>query len=654
MSSRAVRAALLAVALGMGLVALPPRAEAAEYAMRTQAEYEVQPGRGRVLVTVRVEFRNTTPNPPGRFSVFEIIDVAIHAGARRIEARDARGRLRVNEIRRRGLVRVSVVPRDGVRFRERTRFVLTYRIPDGAPGVRVGRSIASFGVWSFGTRGSVQVDMPGVYDVSVDGDPLAAERTATGWRLTSGRVDDPARWLAQVLAVGPASHETLTRDVPLESGTVALQVRAWPDDRAWGRRSLDLLADALPLLEREFGIPYPEGGPLVVEETVASAGAGLGEAQAGGPALLAAHDAPAFTLLHQAAHVWLSEELVADRWIAEGFASWAAAQVARQLDVAAPYDPVRRREALDEQRFPLVSWGAGESSAAQDAFAYAAAWAVAEELADRVGAAGLREAWGRIAAGIGPYDPTPAGDAPPTAATGPERPVDSPALLDQLEAVSGADLARIFGEWVLDEAATEVLAQRSAARRDYQALLAAAGTWGVPEPVRVEMEAWRFVAARQRIAESMEWLADRHALAQDARQVGLALPDRLRDRYRTNGGDAAARQELDAQAAVVETYGTALERATAQRDLLERVGLVGGPEPDQLLAQANAMFAEGDLRGAADASQAALSAMENARAQGIARVAAAVVLVLMLLALAYFLTRRRGSDAAAARYTAAP
>jgi hypothetical protein len=131
------------------------------------------------------------------------------------------------------------------------------------------------------------------------------------------------------------------------------------------------------------------------------------------------------------------------------------------------------------------------------------------------------------------------------------------------------------------------------------------------------------------------------------------VPERLRDRYRTAGGGPDARAELDAERAVVDDYIEALGIASAERDMLERIGLIGAADPDALLREASLLFAEGDLRGAADATHQVLAQLENARTQGIVRVAAAVALVVVLLALAFGLMRRRGVRTAS-DYTAAP
>ncbi|HEY7333206.1 MAG TPA: hypothetical protein VH859_09650 [Candidatus Limnocylindria bacterium] len=656
------RLAIVATWLLVGLLpGVVPPAYGAEYTMETHATYEVEPQRERVAVSVRVRFRNTTPNPSGEFSVFEVIDLALQPGATRITARDSRGALRVTETDRDGYVQASVRPRSAVRFRERATFTLSYRIPDGAaPGTRVRPSLVAFPAWSFGTSGSVTVNLPGSYEVSVAGDDLAAERSAAGWALDSGQIENPSRWVAQVVAAGEASREVVTRAVPLAGGTVDLQVRAWADDAAWGDRTLRLAADALPLIEGALGLPFPGVGPLVVEESVSASADLAGEPATEGTRLLAGYDQPPFTLVHQLGHVWLRPELVADRWITEGFASWAAARAAPELGgggIELPFDPERRRESLADDRFPLVSWGVGEATGAQDAFAYAASWAVAEEIVDAVGADALRLAWSRIAAGIGPYAPvSDDGTGQPPSPTRP--PLDSRALLDHLEAVADADLATLFAEWVYDDATVALLEDRAAARQSHARLLEAAAGWGAPDPVVVDLAAWRFESAQERISETLDWLVDRDRMYAAATETGLTVPQRLRDRYRTSGGSADARAELDAEQAIVDAYREAITASADERGMLERIGLLGGPEPDALLRDANALFAEGDLRGAADGVEEAMLRLEHAGTEGLVRIGAAVAVSAALIVLAWALLRRSRTrtlgERAGSDYTAAP
>jgi len=356
-------------------------------------------------------------------------------------------------------------------------------------------------------------------------------------------------------------------------------------------------------------------------------------------------------LLHQVAHLWLPATLVGDRWIREGFASHAAAQVAGTLDVDLPIDPARTARDRRDDAFPLVSWGVGEASGEQEAYAAAAAWAAADAIADAVGEEALRLAWQRMAAGLDGYRPP--FDAAPTAPVAATVPADSRHLLDQLDAVSEADVVPIFRRWILDEASTAQLSARRDARAAYAALEATAGAWGTPDPVRLALAGWRFDDARAAMAEATDWLTDRDALLAQIGAAGLVAPERLRAEYERGGGSESARRELDAEAAVVAAYVTAREHAAADRSPLEEVGLLGGREPDAMLAEAQTLFADGDLVGAADLSTSSTRRLERAATDGAVRLAAVAVLTGVLLLVGVRQARRRrttGTD----RYTARP
>jgi hypothetical protein len=640
------------------LAGLPPgqaqRVRAAEYSMETSASYAVAPDERLVSVSVEVTFENTTPDPAGQFSLFEVVDLALQPGASEVSAADGEGELRVDMAHRDGFLLASVHPRQGVRYQEQATFSVDYELADGAAvDLRIRPSLVAFPVWSFGTGGSVEVTLPDRYDVTVDGNDLEAERAGGSVVLASGHIEDPQAWLAHLLAVGPSSYTTLAAAVPLGSATVDLQVRAWADDEAWGNATLDLLSKALPLLEERIGLAYPQVGPLVVIESVGGAGEGYDDGTDEGTQLQAGYDQPPFTLVHQAAHAWYADQLASDRWIREGFASLAAGELADELAIEPAYDPAARRAELDGSAFPLVSWGAGESTPDQDAWAYAAAWDVAAQIADLVGPEGVQLAWRRIANDVGPYDPVsgepPAVGHPAT----PTTPADSRRLLDQLEAVSDADVAAVFATSIFDPDTTALLPARAEARAGLRELLDAADGWGAPEPVQVDLTAWRFDSAQQRISDARSWLTDRDALLAAAEETGLTVPQRLRDRYRTAGGGADAREELEAERAVVDRYREVLGRSNGERSILERLGLLGGPRPSALLSDANRLFAEGELRGAAEAVAAARMRLEHAATDGIVRIAAVLLVAVVLMFVAFRLVRRRRARPAS-DYTAAP
>ena len=634
---------VLATAAPGGLV---PRAAAAEYTLQTSVVYEVRPDDGMVGVTVQVTFTNTTPNPAGRFSVFEEIGLAVHDAAAEITASDEDGDLEVTLAPSDDDVNVATIQlRDELRFEESSELELRYTLGDSEdPQLRIRPTVVVFPAWGFGTASEVSVVIPSGYEVRIDGDPL----TESDGRLVSGAIDDPADWLALVTASRPAEYTTFESAVPLDGGTADLEVRAFADDEAWGERTLDVAERALPLLEEEIGLPYPHVGRLVLIESVASDASGFAEAANAGAEILVAFDQPPFTAIHQVAHVWLSPQLIEARWIREGMASEMAARVARELEIDPPYDPEEEATARADAAFPLDSWGSAQDPAAEG-YGHAASWAFVSDLVASVGPETMQTVLGRVASSVGPYADTEVEPEPPEDGATPQVALTSRSFLDHLETVHGADdLAERFAERVFADADVELLPARAEARAAFDDLIAASGGWGAPEQVRAAMERWSFDDAREQIAEAAAWLEARDVLLREMEAVGLSAPDRLQQAYRSFGGGAESRDELDAQRTVVETYTATAVDVDGERSLFDRVGLIGGPDPAEQLGLANGRFADGDLRGAVEAIGEAQRILASAEAGGVVRLVSAVLVVLILGTLAVLLFRRR------AAYTAAP
>jgi len=642
------RRLLAAVSVAVLLLPLthPSPANAAEYTMATVADYAVDPVAGSIAVTVSVTFTNTLPDPPGQISAFTHVDLAIQDGASAVAARDEAGPLAVAVKPGNGGQVASVTTRSRVRYNASASFTLTYQLLDGAAAdLHVRPDVVRFPAWGFGTSSQLAVRLPAGFDATADGDELTIAGDDSGVVLTSGPIADPGGWLAIVTAVPPPDYVTRSASVPLSSGTVDLQVRAWRSDTAWGERTLALLTGALPLLEEAIGLPYPRVGPLVVSEA-AGGEASTGALPSVNAELQVAFDASDFTLLHQAAHVWISDQLAADRWAREGLASHYSAVVAPGLGVEPPYDPDTRAADMAAEAKPLVEW-VGDAGPAADAYGYAASWALVDRISAAVGEPALASALRRIAAGLSAYDPA----QPDAEATDgrPYPPADTRHLLDQLSAVSTVDVTDLFREAAFGPDAAAELSQREAARAAYGSLLAAAGDWGAPSPVRAAMGEWRFEEAEAAITLASTWLTERDALIARAEAAGLVAPDRLRDRYVVSGGGPEAAAELDAETALVGAYSAVRTRTLAPRAPLDAIGLLLADDPRRLLAEAAESFGQGDLRGAAGTLDRLALQLDQASSDGAVRLAAGVVLLaLVALATAVALRRRSGSH-----YTAA-
>lgn len=646
---RARRAVALALAWVAVVVSTLPGfagpVRAADYTLQSTATYDVRPDDREIAVTVDLTFTNTTPDTDTAFSVFDELKLAIHDEATEVAASDADGDLEVAVAVEDDVNVATIQLRDEVRFEDEAKLQLTYTLPDtDDPQLRVRSALVVFPAWSFGTSGQVTVTIPTGYELRTDGDPLTEE----GGALVSGPIESPGEWLSLVTAVRPAEYTQLTATVPLQGGTADLLVRAFADDEAWGQATLELVTAALPLIEEEVGLPYPRIGQLILTESVAADASGFAEGSPGGNEILVAYDQPPFTALHEVAHVWLSAATVDARWIREGIASHVAAHVAGELDVALPYDPAAEADARAASAFPLDTWAPNGGPDAE-AYGYAASWRLINDLEAAAGDEAIRAVMARVAASVGPYElgeidpdpPTEGGETPTT-------PLTTHAFLDHLETVSDADVAPLFAERVLTPEDAALLEPRADARAAFDELAAAAGSWGAPDPVRAAMVAWSFEDASGQIDAAMAWLRERDALLARMEDAGLAAPDRLRQAYSAYGGGPEAQSELDAEREVVDEYTAAVEVVSAERSFVERIGLVGGPDPQAQLTVASGRFGDGDLRGATEAIAEAQRIVAAAETGGLVRLASVALLVAVLVVGAIILFRRRASYTARA------
>jgi len=635
------------LAILAALSAAAPARAVAPYLLRTDALYRLDAAAAAVEATITVTFTNTTPDPTGSFSSFGSVPLSLQAGASGVGARDGKGSLRVTLARQASRTVATIGLRMALRYRQTAAFTLTYRLADGAnPQVRVRPSSLMLPVWGFGTTSTVTVRLPVAYTARVLAGALASSTQQDQIVLSSGAIRDPPHWSALLVAAKPADYVAVNRRVPLTGGTVDLWVRSYADDRAWGAATLDLAARALPALQKAVGLPYAGVGPLFITESLPSGIGPLAEPVSGAQDIAVGFDATPFTVLHQLAHVWIGTDFASERWIREGLASHLAANAARQLAIAVPGRAPGVSTDSDLAAIPLATWGApgtaGAISAGTDAWAYPASWAFVDALATSIGEDRLRLVVQRVAQGVSAYDTAPGGS--PASAAAAAQPADSRQLLDQIEEVVAGPAGASTGDqatsrrveaafraqvWPADEGG--LLDQRAQARAAYQTLLAAVGDWGPPDTIRQAMETWRFVQARSLIDVARSWVSDRDRFLDAARQAGLSTPDRLVVAWHADGGGTLSRRELDAEAAFLQAY-RAGENRIDDLNPIERLGVLGGPEPRAVLASAAGLYAGGDLDGAAAAIDRAISLDTGAQGAGVVRLAGGVAVVSVLAA----------------------
>lgn len=527
------------------------------------------------------------------------------------------------------------------------------RDPGGAPdrALRISHSLVSFSAWAVATpstRGAtVVVRFPEGYSVAVGRGPLAGpEPDGTGHDLwSSGPLDAPLDFVADISADRPTDYEETTRTVATSAGDATILLRAWPDDPAWRDRVGALIERALPILEREIGVPWPVDGPLAVREAlVRSTGGYAGLFDPADRRIEIAYAATDGLVLHELAHAWFNGGLVAERWAAEGFAAYYAELAARELDVDPSVPPAPSQ--TDPAAIPLNAWRpTGTEQPASETWAYAASLELARQIAVRAGPDAMRAVWSNAARSIGAYQPEAGGAEP---APGPP---DWRGLIDLVESGAGEDFADLWRQWVARPEDLPVLADRATARGYYLRSVGLAGDWYLPPVIRTAMRAWRFDIAREQLVAADGVVAQRDRLQAAATDANVTLPETLRDAFEGEAGLAAAAVEAQAEQATLDAIVAAgaarpTEHGAGER-LIIGVGLLL-VDPESSLAAARAELAAGDLETAYDSAEAARTAWTSAARVGRARILSTALLLFALIAFAGLIrqhNRRSRSEA---------
>ena len=610
------------VATAMTIAATPGAAVAARAPALTlvgTAVYDVQPQQHRVHVTLALVVTNRTHETVTTRFVYDHANLAVLPGTTGFLATNNGSKVAVTVVSRSSrstLLAIRFAKRLTSGHSTNLRLVFDLADPGGSPArrVRVGDALVTFPVWAFGTTGtpgsSVSVQFPTGYQVQVVAGQLVPAVTAADGTvsLTSAVLADPFKLSAYVVADRPAAFDQRPLVVAVGGRPASLVVRAWGDDAAWGRRVAGVLRVGLPVLGGLIGMPYPWTAPIGVEETIGrSIGGYAGVFDPASSTIRVAYDADPAVVLHEAAHLWFNGRLFADRWIVEGFATWAGEGAGSQLKLAGR--PVALDATLRAAAMPLNAWPtptAGQAAGPGEAYAYAASTDLARRIAALAGPRGLQATFVAAANHESAYDPAgsrsgSSQNASGTAgASGEQSSTDWRGLLDLLAERAGVDATALWRRWVVRPQELALLDGRAAARADYAALRGAAGDWTLPTTVRAALTVWQFDAAETQMGGLRRVLARRDELtaAVAATDAGLQLPTNLRAAFE-QGDVTAALSEAATERAIIDQVVAAARAARdpAAGGLLGRVGLLG-QDPSGELAAARSSFAHGDLAAA--------------------------------------------------------
>jgi hypothetical protein len=651
MKLRSVRVVLAAAFLA--LVSVPANAGAVDAAngvdVRGSTTYTLVPASRVVRVAIDLTVRNVTRDTASFRYYYTAYGVGIHGEATAIKASRGGRALQTTVTSTRGYKVVNVRFGRQLFSRQSFRFRLDYQLPDGGARskstIRVGRAFAGFYGYAYGEEAaSVRIVLPPGFKVTTrEGDRLATATDGGRTVLTARNIAKPTSWWVYVAADSPAALRQETFNVTIGSESKPVTVKAWPEDDRWIRTVRARLEGGLPILGQMIGLPWPVEDTLEVAEVFSPLLGGYAgiyyepESQ-----IRITEDPDELVVLHEASHAWFNGDLARERWINEGLADEYAARTLARLG-SSGYQP----ESVDrgsKAAFPLNEWPAPRSvndaqTEAREKYGYNASWLVMRRIVGEIGETKMRDVFeaaaGREIAYVGEGEPEIV-----TSAEG----ADWRTFLDLLEERGGSATARTeFGTWVVSKADTEVLADRTAARRKYGELVREGATWKPPYSLRLQMARWNFDAAEERITLATGILEGREQISALAQSLEVKTTQSLEDAYEGRRGELlAARQLADDQLATLEAMDSARDRVEGERRPLDVLGLLGD-NPEGALAEARRDFERDDLPGAREAAGRALRLLESAPEEGagVARLAVGGLVAVVLLAVGFLLLTRR-------------
>ena len=659
-AARRFRGALAAAVLAIALAIAPPTARtalAASDPLRTQADvtYALDPEAGRVHVAIEVTETDLKPNTAQFEYFYTSFGFALQPGASAVRVSGGSA-YRVTTKKRDGYVEAQVSIGKALFYKRSTTFTIRYDLVGGKPRsdtpTRVGAAYSTFGVWAWGDTGrsSVEVRTPAGFDTRFNGDTMSVTSSATTGQILRAKPTDPSKFFT-IITAEDADAYAETR-LSLEGG-VEIVVQSWPEDTRWKTETTDTLRKVFPGLRTLIGLDWPVAHDLDVRERYTPdlegyAGFFVTDEQR----IDVSEDLDPVTIVHEASHAWLNDDLFLERWIYEGLAQEYAWRALGGAGLENGDDPTKP-DLKDPGFVDLEIWThpgviKDQETDDRERYGYEAAFWVIHAIAESAGADGMRDAFAKARASVTAY---PGAGAPETVITGDSwrRLLDLAQPLDQPDPAAIEETMRVF---VLGSTEETELADRHAARDAYRALLERGRDWLPGLSVRGPMGDWDFDKATTRMAEATALLDLRDQVATAAQALGVEPNDALRTAYETakdglTDATALAMAQLDALAALDD----ARAKVEGAPDLLTQVGLLG-QTPSTAYDAARAAFVAGNTTDALNLAKGATAVIDGAAAIGqqrlvIAGASTGGALLLVLLLILLVRRRRRRSRALA-------
>ena len=390
-------------------------------------------------------------------------------------------------------------------YKQKVVIKLSYDIKKAQPPFYVSENVASIPAFTIENRswvaqGRVVVDFPDDFTVEVDEDGCTIQPQKARVVCSEGFTSQPAGDFFVIEGQSDAEEKELVSDlIPMQEQDIRIRVRYLEGEEAWANKVVNVLSQALPVLEEVMGFPYEGSGEIEVIRSTTGETYGYAGGYEDDDTVRILPNASRATIVHEGAHLWSWP--FASVWLSEGWAEWAARETIRRLKMN-PEEGEYQLPGRDKLKMPLESWEHVGLESDEDAdieqYGYAKSYDTIKRLVKLVGLERLQEVNARFAE-LNKDD-----DA--LQATGYAY---LEALLQQPNKKKQAQrLIKLWKARVLDEGGKALLAQRKEMWKQVRALqerVDAMG-WQMPQSILTDMLFWHYTSASRSLQDANQVL----------------------------------------------------------------------------------------------------------------------------------------------------
>ncbi|TGC09403.1 hypothetical protein CUN85_06105 [Methanolobus halotolerans] len=185
--------------------------------------------------------------------------------------------------------------------------------------LNINKNTAVFYMSEYGDNTAVSLEIPSDFDTHLAREDYSLERKKYSniYKFEKGLA-----WSGPCLVKSARStdYSILEDTVQLQQEEVGVRIRYWEGEEEWAREMMDTTTEFLPILEVNWGIPYPVSYNITITQANITETGGYGGYNEGSKGIWMLHTSSNEILIHELAHYWTRACNFNQLWMDEGYA----------------------------------------------------------------------------------------------------------------------------------------------------------------------------------------------------------------------------------------------------------------------------------------------------------------------------------------------